>query len=293
VALYLALSQVFPTGRLPDGDRWRRLAAGLLAAAWVVLALTAFGPAISFPSDGSAGLMVPNRLALLGWLPGLDLIPPDLLFAPLLVLLLVGILAMLVRYRRSSGIVRLQLRWLVAAVGFVALAVLFGLAAITVFGEGIGLLAWLPAIVAYPSVPAAVAVAVLRYRLYDIDRIISRTISWALLTATLLAAFTGGLLSLQAALAGVTQGETFAVAASTLLAFALVQPIRRRIQSAVDRRFHRARYDAQRTADGFANLVRHQVDLGRIEESLVQTADRAVRPVGTSLWLRHGAEAPR
>ena len=94
--------------------------------------------------------------------------------------------------------------------------------------------------------PVAIAVAVLRYRLFEIDRIISRTIGWALVTGVLVAVFVGGVIGLQALLTGVTQGETLAVAASTLVAFALFQPVRRRVQRAVDRRFDRARYDAER-----------------------------------------------
>ena len=107
----------------------------------------------------------------------------------------------------------------------------------------------------------AIGIAILRYHLYDIDRIISRTVSWAVITAVLVAVFVGGVLGLQAALAGVTQAPTLAVAASTLAAFALFQPIRGRVQRAVDRRFDRARYDSQRTVDAFADRLRSNVDL--------------------------------
>jgi len=96
--------------------------------------------------------------------------------------------------------------------------------------------------------------------------------------------------ALQTVLAGITQGETLAVAASTLVAFAIFQPVRRRVQSAVDRRFDRARYDAQRTVDTFAEHLRSEVDLGRLRSALVVTADRAVRPVGAAIWLRAGSE---
>ena len=95
----------------------------------------------------------------------------------------------------------------------------------------------------YPSIPIAIAIAVLRYRLYEIDRVVSRTISYALVTGVLAGVFAAAVISLQTLLARVTQGETLAVAASTLVAFALFQPLRRRVQSAVDRRFDRARHD--------------------------------------------------
>ena len=103
--------------------------------------------------------------------------------------------------------------------------------------------AFVPVLLAYAAVPAAIAVAVLRYRLYEIDRIISRTLSWATVSGVLVVVFAGLVVGLQALLTGVTQGQTLAVAASTLAAFALFQPVRRRVQRAVDRRFDRARYD--------------------------------------------------
>jgi hypothetical protein len=286
ICCYLALSQVFPSGRLPDG-RWpRRLAATLLVATAAVLALTAFGRTLSVPTGGEEGLVIPNHLGLLSWIPMADLIPPGLLFGPLLLLLFIGMLAMLVRYRRSTGLLRLQLRWLVAGVSFVALAVLFGLVTIAVFGDGIGFLAWLPALIAYPSVPAAVAVAVLRYRLYEIDRIISRTISWAMVSAGLIGAFVAAVLALQALLSGLTQGATLAVAASTLLAFALFQPLRRRVQAAVDQRFNRARYDAEQTVDAFAQRLRAETDIHRVRSDLSSTAASAVAPASLWIWLR-------
>ena len=138
--------------------------------------------------------------------------------------------------------------------------------------------------------PVTIGIAVLRYRLYEIDRIISRTIGWALVSGILVAVFAGVVVALQTVLAGITQGETLAVAASTLVAFAIFQPVRRRVQSAVDRRFDRARYDAQRTVDTFAEHLRSEVDLGRLRSALVVTADRAVRPVGAAIWLRAGSE---
>jgi hypothetical protein len=286
IGLYVGLTQLFPTGGLPEGQASRRLARVLLGSAAIVLAVTAFGPAIPFNSSGSATLIIPNRFALLGWLPFLQGIDPGLLFVPMFGLLVIGVGAMLLRYRRASGVLRLQLRWLAAAVGFVAFAVLFGLTTLSVFGDGIGLLAWLPALVAYPSVPAAIAIAVLRYRLYEIDRIISRTISWGVVTVSVVAAFAAGVLVLQAVLSGVTQGQTLAVAASTLVAFALFQPIRRRVQRAVDRRFDRHRYDAERIVDAFGRHLRLETDMQRVAVNLGGTARAAVAPESFSIWLR-------
>jgi hypothetical protein len=286
ICLYIALSHVFPSGRLPTARVAGRVAGAMLILAAAVLALTAFGPTLTFPIADGPSVLLPNRFDLLGWLPLVSAIPPDILFFPLLLILLVSVVALLGRYRRAVGVLRLQLRWLVAAVAFVALAVLFGLTTLAIFGGEIGIAAWLPALVAYPSIPAAVAVAVLRYRLYEIDRIISRTIAWALVTTSVVGTFAGGVLLLQAALSGVTQGQTLAVAASTLAAFALFQPLRGRIQHAVDRRFDRARYDGERIVDAFGRGLRQETDIRRVTTNLGGTARSAVAPTSFSIWLR-------
>jgi hypothetical protein len=132
----------------------------------------------------------------------------------------------------------------------------------------------------------AAATAVLRYRLYEIDRIISRTIGYTIVTVTLALVFVGGVLGLQAILAQFTGGNTIAVAASTLVVAALFQPLRGRIQRVVDRRFDRTRYDATRVVDAFAARLRDEVDLDRLQAALLVTADEVVRPSGGSVWLR-------
>jgi hypothetical protein len=129
-------------------------------------------------------------------------------------------------------------------------------------------------------------VAILRYRLYEIDRLVSRTIGWAIVTGVLGVVFVCLVVTLQAVLAPFTRESTLAVAASTLVAFGLFQPLRRRVQRTVDRRFDRARYDGQRTTDAFAERLRNEVDLGTIRTSLAATANEAVRPSGSALWLR-------
>ena len=125
------------------------------------------------------------------------------------------------------------------------------------------------------SAPIASGTAVLGYRLFEIDRIISRTIGWAMVSGILVAAFAATVVGLQALLAGFTQGQTLAIAASTLVAFALFQPLRRRVQTAVDRRFDRARYDAQRTVDAFAQRLRDETNMEKVTSDLSRTAERA------------------
>ncbi len=189
--------------------------------------------------------------------------------------------AVLLRFRRGSTVERHQLKWPVLAV--VLFGVVYGGALVNavIIGDGTILFG-----LSLAGIPISVAIAVLRYRLYAIDHIISRTISWAVITAVLVAVFVGGVLGLQAVLAQVTQAPTLAVAASTLLAFGLFQPLRRRVQHVVDRRFDRARIDAERTAQGFGARLRDEVAIDTIAADLQTTIDGSVRPSTQGLWLR-------
>ncbi len=135
--------------------------------------------------------------------------------------------------------------------------------------------------------PIAIGIAVLRYRLYEIDRIISRTLTYGLLTAVLVGVYAAGFLLLQAVLARFTSGGgTIAVAVSTLAAFALSQPLRRRLQSTMDRRFNRSRYDAERTVEGFAAHLRDEFDVDRLGGELRTVVDRSLAPISVGVWLR-------
>ena len=145
---------------------------------------------------------------------------------------------MVVRYRRSGDVERQQLKWLLAVA---SVAVVAFTAASVVNDAAVSNVLYLIGFAAVAALPVAIGVAILRYHLYDIDRIISRTVSWAVVSAALVAVFIGGVLALQTVLAGVTQAQTLAVAASTLLAAVLFQPLRLRVQRAVDRRFDRDR----------------------------------------------------
>jgi MFS family permease len=287
---YLALTILFPSGSLPVG-RWRRPAILMLGVAIGIVVLTAFAPTIDFnPDGGVSSYAITNPYAFLPGLPIWSLLPThgeQILVVVAMVAVSAG--SMIVRYHRSTGVVRLQLRWLVLALAFVVLAVAFGFATLLVLGSDGGF-GWIPALIAYPSVPLAVGVAVLRYRLYEIDRIISRTISYAVVTAALALVFVAAVLALQAVLAPITGGETLAVAASTLVVFALFQPVRRRVQRAVDQRFDRARYDAERTAAAFAARMRDEVDIATVTGDLGATVRVALNPTTVGLWLRGSRE---
>ena len=193
-----------------------------------------------------------------------------------------AVLAVVVRYRRGGEVERHQLKWLigVAAVAAVAFPVAF-IVPLSLVADA----AFYTGLLALLAMPLAIGIAILRYRLYDIDRIISRTIGWAVVSGLLIGAFAILVVGLQAALTGVTQGDTLAVAASTLVAFALFQPVRRTVQRAVDRRFDRAGYDAQLTADAFAERLRDEVDLDTLAAELERTVVGTMRPRAASIWL--------
>jgi len=186
------------------------------------------------------------------------------------------------RYRKATGLVRAQIRWFAAAIG-VSLVLLVGLFTVP---EPFNDFLWGAWILSLLLTPVAIAIAILRYHLYDIDRIISRTISYGLITALLVAVFLSVNLGLQSVLSSFTSGNSLAVAGSTLLAAALFTPVRRRFQRIVDRRFDRARYDGERTASAFSVRMRDATDLPTVAADLDLTVRRAISPSSLGLWLR-------
>jgi hypothetical protein len=188
--------------------------------------------------------------------------------------MLAALVSLVLRFRASRGTERQQLRWVaVGAAGAVA-GLLVGMAGVVV------------TYFAVLCVPVGVAVAVLRYRLWDLDRLVSRTVTYAVVTALLVIPY---LLILPAATRLVGGSGSLAVAAATLAAAALFQPLRRRVQDLVDRRFNRRRYDAARTVDRFAVRLRDQLDLDALEGELVAVVDQTMQPTQASLWLRPSA----
>ena len=180
---------------------------------------------------------------------------------------------------------RKQLKWF-GSVLVLALSAFFGA---TILPQPYGQWAWIVASLCMGLIPIAIGIAILRYRLYEIDRIVSRTLSYAVVTALLAGVFVATNLALQAVLVNATGGSTFTTAASTLVVAALFQPVRRRIQRPIDRRFNRAGADAQRVVEAMSVTVRDEVDLERLRGSVVATASEAVHPAGAALWLRRSA----
>jgi hypothetical protein len=288
---FIGLLLSFPTGSLPTG-RWRAIAVAVAAVFVAIAGMLMFGPVINVTVPGAAfGVDVPNPYgATVLAAPALP--PPAFLFTALFVLSCVALVSLLVRFRRSSGLERLQYRWLAWAVLLVALAnVVWAIATIVLRVEFAPLTALIVGI-SYPAIPIAVVVAVLRYRLYDIDRLVSRSLGWGLASLTVLAVFVLAVLSLQVVLAGWIGGQTLAVAVSTLLAFAAFQPVRSRVQALVDRRFDRPRVEAERSAAAYASRLRNEVDLVTLTRDIEQTAMASLRPSSASLWIRPDRPRP-
>jgi hypothetical protein len=281
VIMVFTLPLIYPDGRLPS-PRWRWLV-GLLVLSFIQSMAQAFRPGLIADAN------VENPFGIPALVPLLDAINAPV-FGILAVPLLVGpIASVVIRFRRGTSAERAQLKWLIAA----TTAAVFAWSVVIV-GEATGstvlrTVGWYGGLLAFVGLPLAIGIAVLRYHLYEIDRIISRTIAWALVTGVLISVFAAGVVALQAALIGFTQGQTLAVAVSTLGAAALFQPLRRRVQRVVDRRFDRATYDAQRTVEAFAVRLRDEVALDAVVADLEQTLADSIRPVTFALWLRPGS----
>jgi hypothetical protein len=188
--------------------------------------------------------------------------------------------SLVLRWRRTSGIERAQLKWLALAV-MIEIPIVFA-ATNPDLDPRLGATI---ALCSTPLIPAAIGIAILRYRLYDIDRIISRTVSYGIVTLMLGVVFIGVVLGLTAAFESFTGGNNVAVAASTLIVAALFQPLLRRVKDRIDRRFDRARYDGQRTAEAFAGLMRDETDLDSVADDLTSVIGRALAPTTTTLWI--------
>jgi hypothetical protein len=191
--------------------------------------------------------------------------------------MLAALVSLVLRFRASRGVERQQLRWVAAGAAGAVAGLVIGIAGVVV------------TYFAVLCLPVGVGVAVLRYRLWDLDRLVSRTVTYALVTALLVVPY---LLILPAATGLAGSSGSLAVAAATLTAAALFQPLRRRVQDLVDRRFNRRRYDAARTVDAFAVRLRDQVDLGALHAELLAVVDQTMQPTQASLWLRPPAVGP-
>ena len=271
---------LFPDGR-PIGPRWRGVVVMIGAGLGLVLAgiglregglVDSPRPALANPV-GLLPLSVAEATATAG-------------FVLSLVSVVLAAWSLIIRFRRSRSVERLQLKWLMWSAGFLPLYLAVGLVTWVLDRRGGDLPGELVLALCLTVVPLAVGAAILRYRLYDIDLVINRTLVYATLTATLAAAYLTSVLLLRVALDPLTSGSDLAVAGSTLAVAALFRPLRTRIQATVDRRFYRARYDAALTLDSFATHLRDELDLATLQHDLRRVVLDTVHPTDVSVWLK-------
>jgi hypothetical protein len=274
---------LFPTGRLPSW-RWRILAWAVVAAGALALILGPFVP-------GRSGFApVENPFGVGGVAGEVIFVLANAGVIVILVATFLSALSLVFRYRRAAGEERQQIKW------FAYAAVVFGsLILLDLLGldEPLGDVSWtLLNTMASLGLYAAVGVAILRYRLYDIDVLINRTLVYGTLTATLVLVYLGSVVVLQALFRTVTgQGSQLAIVASTLAIAALFNPLRRRVQAFIDRSFYRNKYDAQKTLAAFSTRLRDEVELDHLAHEFVTVVRQTMRPAHASLWLRRETAA--
>jgi uncharacterized membrane protein YhdT len=285
VGLPALLYLLFPTGRLPS-RRWRWVA-------WLIAALVLAGVITSaFSSGALMGVLGPIRNPL--GIEGFTGVYKALLYFISPVALSAVVLSVFMRLRRAAGVERQQIKWFAyaaaASVMATSLAYLVpGVIDTPLWFERMGFALNIAFI---PAIPIAIGIAILRYRLYDIDRIINRTLVYGALSATLVALYFGGIVMLQRVFVLlIGQQSTLAVVASTLLIAALFTPLRRLIQGFIDRRFYRSKYDARKTLEAFSAQLRNETDLEALSDDLVGVVRETMQPAHVSLWLR--PETPR
>jgi hypothetical protein len=276
-----ALGFIFPTGRghTPAWDRFVRVSALIAVSMLVVLVLIRPGPLQIFASIDNPFGFGPDIRAVIGSRTSVLILVVPALLIPLLAVSIVA------RYRMSDRMGRQQLKWfilaLVVATAGIAAAVASALignkppeAGLVVFGFAGAL------------IPVAIGIAILRHGLYDIDRLISRSLAYATVTGVLAAVFAATAIGLSTLLGTFAQGQSLSVAGATLFVLALFGPLRRRAQTAVDRRFDRARYDATLTVQALTERLRDDIDLERIEADVLGVLDRTFHPATAGMWLR-------
>ena len=280
--LVLFLMLLFPTGRLPS-PRWRPVARLAVAGYLVDVVGRAFAPG---PVDEQWFGPLPNPL---GVEAATDLAPLAQSVVSVFILLVAVATASspLFRLRRARDVERQQLKWFCyAAALFVAVAFV----AVVFPSLGSDTVDFMSILLGLLTLPVAIGVAILRHRLYDIDRLINRTLVYGLLTGLLALVYTAGVFILSQVLNPGGENSALAVAASTLAVAALFQPLRRRVQLAVDRRFNRRRYDMAKTVETFSVRLRDEVDLDTLSAELLAVVDQTVQPARASLWLRPPAQ---
>jgi len=277
IGLSVFLPLVFPNGRLPS-PRWRWFF-------WLSLLLILVGAISQMFTPGLVANLggIYNPLGVEG-LPNLWKLIQTLLYA----LILVSVASLFVRRLRASGVERQQLKWFTysATLAVIGLILTFTISELT-GSVWLGWAGYALALVGLIGIPISMGIAILRYRLYEIDLIINRTLVYGSLTGLLAVLYFGGVTALQSLFSLLTgQGNTLAIVVSTLAIAALFNPLRRRIQSFIDRRFYRRKYDARKTLEAFGSKLRDETDLEKLCEDLAEVVDETVQPAHVSVILR-------
>jgi hypothetical protein len=286
LSTYLILR--FPDGKLPS-RRWRLLT--WLSGAVIILVSAGFALSPG-PMDGLPGISNPFGLEKYPWVEDATL--GGILLLPLCIL--ASAISLVLRFLRSEGEEREQIKWL----AFAALILGLGFSSYAIPGTiwqgdaGGANPLWAKLLedavtLSFAGIPVAVGIAILRYRLYDIDVLINRTLVYGSLTAILIVLYFGGIVALQGVfdiLTGASEKSTLTVVVSTLVIAALFNPLRRRIQSFIDRRFYRSKYDAAKTLEAFSAKLRDETDLDALSGDMVEVVRETMQPAHVSLWLR-------
>jgi len=285
IGLQVSYILLFPTGRLP-GRRWRWLAWLTVVFVLVGMLTFAFSPGAY---QGSLG-PIKNPLGI----EGFDIFYQAVLYTMAPLLFGTAALSVYVRLRQARGVERQQIKWFAYAAAIYAVSIV-----LNVINLAIDAPLWFERgstaifTVAGMTIPISIGIAILSYRLYDIDRIINRTLVYGSLTVALVSLYFGGIVLLQRVfdlLTGAGEKSTLAVVASTLVIAALFNPLRRRVQGFVDRRFYRYKYDAAKTLEAFGSRLRDETDLEALSNDLVGVVRGTMQPEHVTLWLRPDPE---
>ncbi len=279
VPIMLAM-MLFPTGRPPSPRWW--IAGWLVVAGIVITELTA---ALK-PGSLVEGMPIDNPLGIPGGAGVLEMI--STLGGVLMLLGVLGVASsLIVRTRRARGVERQQLKWFAYSATLFIVAFILSFFSLSPQLDSAIFVLWT---LTAAFVAIAIGIAILRYRLYDIDLLINRTLVYGSLTAMLVAAYLGSVVALQGLLRALTGQESqLAVVASTLAIAALFSPLRRRVQAFIDRRFYRRKYDAAKTLEAFSAKLRDETDLDTLNNHLVEVVKETMQPAHVSLWLRPDA----
>jgi hypothetical protein len=274
-ATMVALLVVFPDGLRGRSRRQLWLAAIVLTVAAAPVILDILASSIVLEDQ-----VTPNPL-------GIGFVPPvvaEWSFLAVGIALAVAFVALLARYRSATTVARRQYRWVLFAIAALVVSLAVGIVGSEVTGQDDPW--WYPILIVYLVMPVSVMVAILRYRLYEIDRIVTRTVTYSTLVALLIGFYAGAIALLSQALPG---DSDLVVAASTLLAASVSAPLRRRVQAAVERRFNRSRFDAEAEAEAFARRLRVSADVGVVTGDLSSVVSRTMEPSSVGMWIRSGS----